>query len=234
MNTLSRNRTYKKRKSKRTSKRKSKKRSRKKKYKVKSKRCKKYSKTTEPKCDNQDNCLWIVGKGCSFNEHITKKNIKKTDYIEQKKIDTKIDTKHKRKNDTINKEIKELLSKYLPKSITIKDEIKKNTKSKKNFTISNYNIPINKKLIKLDRKRKKVMLNKKALNYFNILVSQNPFEIGGKLDFNLNNLFERSSSILGNKESVVLNIYLLVRYAINIFLNHLKTFHFHNHRPKAY
>ena len=85
MNTLSRNRTYKKRKSKRTSKRKSKKRSRKKKYKVKSKRCKKYSKTTEPKCDNQDNCLWIVGKGCSFNEHITKKNIKKTDYIEQKK-----------------------------------------------------------------------------------------------------------------------------------------------------
>ena len=223
MNTLSRNRTYKKRKSKRTSKRtskrKSKKRSRKKKYKVKSKRCKKYSKTTEPKCDNQDNCLWIIGKGCSFNEHITKKNIKKTDYIEQKKIDTKMDTKHKRKNDTINKEIKELLSKYLPKSITIKDEIKKNTKSKKNFTISNYNIPINKKLIKLDRKRKKVMLNKKALNYFNILVSQNPFEIGGNLDFNLNNLFERSSSILGNKESVVLNIY---DYEVPYHTHHLQ------------
>jgi len=130
-----------------------------------------------------------------------------------------MDTKHKRKNDTINKEIKELLSKYLPKSITIKDEIKKNTKSKKNFTISNYNIPINKKLIKLDRKRKKVMLNKKALNYFNILVSQNPFEIGGKLDFNLNNLFERSSSILGNKESVVLNIY---DYEVPYHTHHLQ------------
>ena len=63
------------------------------------------------------------------------------------------------------------------------------------------------------------MLNKKALNYFNILVSQNPFEIGGKLDFNLNNLFERSSSILGNKESVVLNIY---DYEVPYHTHHLQ------------
>jgi hypothetical protein len=212
MNTLPKNNTYKKRSSKRrkkqTSRRKSKKRSRKKKYKVKSKKCKKYSKHKEPKCDNQDKCLWIVGKGCSFNEYITKKNIKKTDYIEQKKnIDVKKNNKQIKKETKINKEIKELLTKYLPKNITINDEIKKNTKSKKDFTISNYNIPINKKLIKLDRKRKTVMLNKKVLHYFNVLVSQNPFEIGGKLDFNLDNIFERSSSFLGAKDSVVLNIY---------------------------
>ena len=212
MNTLPKNNTYKKRSSKRkkkqTSRRKSKKRSRKKKYKVKSKKCKKYSKHKEPKCDNQNKCLWIVGKGCSFNEYITKKNIKKTDYIEQKKnIDVKKNNKQIKKETKINKEIKELLTKYLPKNITINDEIKKNTKSKKDFTISNYNIPINKKLIKLDRQRKTVMLNKKVLNYFNVLVSQNPFEIGGKLDFNLDNIFERSSSFLGAKDSVVLNIY---------------------------
>tara|TARA_B110001450_G_scaffold250491_1_gene269242 strand:+ start:810 stop:2027 length:1218 start_codon:yes stop_codon:yes gene_type:complete len=212
MNTLPKNNTYKKRSSKRrkkqTSRRKSKKRSRKKKYKVKSKKCKKYSKHKEPKCDNQDKCLWIVGKGCSFNEYITKKNIKKTDYIEQKKnIDVKKNNKQIKKETKINKEIKELLTKYLPKNITIKDEIKKNTKSKKDFTISNYNIPINKKLIKLDRQRKTVMLNKKVLHYFNVLVSQNSFEIGGKLDFNLDNIFERSSTFLGAKDSVVLNIY---------------------------
>ena len=190
---------------KRKIKKKSKKRSRKKKYNVKSKKCKNYSKKKSPKCDNQEQCIWIIGKGCSFNEYIKKSNIKKTDYIEHnKKQKIKKITKKEIK---INKEIKKILTRYLPKEIVINDELKKETLSKKDFSVSNYNIPVNKKLIKLDRERKKVLLTKKVLTYFNKLVVHNSFEIGGKLDFNLDNLFERSTNYLGAIDSVILHIY---------------------------
>jgi len=107
----------------------------------------------------------------------------------------------------VNSEIKKVLMRYLPKNIKIKDDIIKEQLTKKQISVSNYNIPINKNLIKLDRRRKKVLLNKKALDYFNKLVTYNSFEIGGKLDFNLDNLFERSTSYLGATDSVVLNIF---------------------------
>jgi len=192
------------RKSKRKSKRK-KKRSRKKKYKVKSKKCKKYSKSKEPRCDSQTSCIWIVGKGCSFNEYIKKNNIKKSASLEHhKEVFIKTPSKTQVK---INNDLKKILMKYLPKNITIKDDIVKDSVSKKHFSISNYNIPVNKNLIKLDQQRTSVILNKKALQYFRNLVNNNTFEIGGKLDFNLDNLFERSTTFLGKMSSVVLNIY---------------------------
>ena len=182
-----------------------KRRSRKKKYKVKSKKCKKYSKSKEPTCDNQTNCIWIVGKGCSFKEYIKKNNIKKSANIEHhKEVFIKTPTKKQVK---VNNNLKKVLMKYLPKNITIKDDIITDSLSKKLFSVSNYNIPINKNLIKLDQQRTSVILNKKALQYFRNLVNNNTFEIGGKLDFNLDNLFERSTTFLGQMTSVVLNIY---------------------------
>ena len=183
-----------------------KKKSKRKKYKVNSKKCKKYSKTKSPRCDDQDKCIWIIGSGCKFNKHITKKNIKKTDFIEHKKEMFK-DKKKRIKEIKINKEIKQILMKNLPKQIKIKDEIEREIKSNNTIIVKNYNIPIGKKLIKLDRHRKKVLFNKKVLEYFWKLVIHNEFEIGGKLDFNLDNLFERSTSFLGSVNSVILNVY---------------------------
>lgn len=102
--------------------------------------------------------------------------------------------------------IKQGLIKKTPDYIHIDDNISIDINND-NYTVKDYNIPIHNKLITLDKKRHIVFLNNKALLYFSSLVSQNNFEIGGKLDFNLDELFERATTRLGASQGVVTNIY---------------------------
>ena len=192
-----------KRTSRRTSKKKSKRKSKgkRKSYRVNSKKCKKFSKKKSPRCENQENCVWIIGSGCKYRKKKSNLNIF-GDFIEQPTVKKETKNEH-----DVNKDIERMLFKHLPKNIKIKDTIKQYDLEDNNIVIKNYNIPIGKKLIKLGRKRFKVVLDKKSLQYFEKLLIHNDFEIGGKLDFNLDNVFERSTNYLGKNNSVNIKIF---------------------------
>ena len=133
---------------------------------------------------------------------LRKKRVSKKKYnVKQtKQIYNNIKINHENKQNLEN-----ILNKKKPETIKISSEVKWDSKNKKSI-ISNYNIPLQKDLITLDKKRKIVILNKKALNYFYSLVRYSDVEIGGELDFNLDDLFERSTTFLGKVNSVNIQI----------------------------
>ena len=102
-------------------------------------------------------------------------------------------------------DINTILMKHLPDSIDIPYGVKWNTMGHSK-SIEHFNIPINKNLIQLDKARRIILLNKKTLQYFYSLVRYNNVEIGGELDFNLKDLFERSTSFLGKQTEIVIEI----------------------------